>query len=636
MVDEISSNTTGLLIAEETTPRTLPANPVWYREEPNDYSDFGADISTVARQPISQGRQQRKGTVTDLDAAGSFSTDFTRTKDRRKLRGYFCAEWYEKPTTQPVADTAIPLTSVLSGTKRFGAAAGLGVFFVGSLVLAEGFGVTTNNGLKTVAAIDAAYVEVSEALSDEANPPAAAKLSTVGFKFGTGAASLDVTGGRVALNIGTGLVAADGTFTLTNNVAGDETVTIGSRTYTFKAAPADANEVDIGVDASGSLDNLIAAINGGAGSGTAYGAGTVPHADVTAAAGTGDTMDVTAKVAGTVGNAIATTTTAADGTWGNTHLESGTGISPITMGIKVGEWHFIGGDDASNCFASFLAGGYARVSAVNSASIVYDKVTWSNPADDAGAGKDITLFFGDFIKNEKDADKQVFPTYHIERTLGNDGDGVQSEILIGASFNELGLNFDTADKLTMDVDIVALDTDHRTGVQGPLSEAAGATIVDSPNEEAINTSSNIYRVRMNVIDDATLTPTPMFAYVEEASLGINNNYEARKALGVLGGFKTSPGNFEVSGDLTAYFTNVAALAAIRNNASVTMDYIVSYANTGYVLDIPLLTLGGGQLDIALNESIKVPLDTTAFEGANGYTLGFTYFPYLPTAGMATT
>jgi hypothetical protein len=62
----------------------------------------------------------------------------------------------------------------------------------------------------------------------------------------------------------------------------DETVVIGDRTYTLKASPSSANEVDIGADASGTAANLGAAINAGSGAGTDYGTGTAAHADVLA------------------------------------------------------------------------------------------------------------------------------------------------------------------------------------------------------------------------------------------------------------------------------------------------------------------------------------------------------------------
>jgi len=79
----------------------------------------------------------------------------------------------------------------------------------------------------------------------------------------------------------------------------------------------------IGATASDSLDNLIAAINLDSGSGTLYATSTTANTFVSALAGTGDTMDVTALTAGTAGNSIATTTTAADASWGGATLTGG-------------------------------------------------------------------------------------------------------------------------------------------------------------------------------------------------------------------------------------------------------------------------------------------------------------------------
>lgn len=145
--------------------------------------------------------------------------------------------------------------------------------------------------------------------------------------------------------------AATGTLTLTDNAGDTETVTIGDRTYTFVTAltePAEADEVLIGADAGESLDNLVAAINGDEGEGTAYGEGTEAHADVTAARGEGDTMVVTARELGTDGNSIASTETMADGSFGAATLGGGKDVVAATAslgstdhGLEPGEGPFL-------------------------------------------------------------------------------------------------------------------------------------------------------------------------------------------------------------------------------------------------------------------------------------------------------
>lgn len=117
---------------------------------------------------------------------------------------------------------------------------------------------------------------------------------------------------------------ATATLTLTGNATENQTVTIGDKVYRFKATPAAINDVDIGGTASVTIDNLIAAINGAAGAGTLYFTGTVAHPLVTAAAGAGDTMDLTAKALGPAGNGIVLAETLSAGSWNRETTLGGT------------------------------------------------------------------------------------------------------------------------------------------------------------------------------------------------------------------------------------------------------------------------------------------------------------------------
>ncbi len=57
---------------------------------------------------------------------------------------------------------------------------------------------------------------------------------------------------------------------LATNPTANDTVTINGVVFKFVATPTDAGDVDIGANAAASVANLVAAINGGAGAGTAY------------------------------------------------------------------------------------------------------------------------------------------------------------------------------------------------------------------------------------------------------------------------------------------------------------------------------------------------------------------------------
>ncbi len=111
---------------------------------------------------------------------------------------------------------------------------------------------------------------------------------------------------------------ASGTLTLSGAVSDGETVTIGNDVYEFDTGDG-VEEGNIAVDVSGgataaaAVTALVAAITA---------SGIEP---VTATDGTGDTVVVTADVAGAVGNSIAVATDADNASWGagNTALKGG-------------------------------------------------------------------------------------------------------------------------------------------------------------------------------------------------------------------------------------------------------------------------------------------------------------------------
>ena len=138
-----------------------------------------------------------------------------------------------------------------------------------------------------------------------------------------------------------GISLAASTLTAVGLPTAGDTVTLNGKVYKF-TAPLVALDGDvlIGMSESACLDNLIAAITLGAGSGVAYAAATTLHPTMTAEAGPGDTLRTYAKSKGSAGNLL---TTAASITgpsvWGWTGLT------------------LAGGDDAG--FLEFITDGTA-------------------------------------------------------------------------------------------------------------------------------------------------------------------------------------------------------------------------------------------------------------------------------------
>jgi len=304
------------------------------------------------------------------------------------------------------------------------------------------------------------------------------------------------------------------------------------------------------------------------------------------------------------------------------------------FGLIPGQWVFLGdSSDAAYRFAG-VEPFYARVYSISDdgSEVRFDKTTMA-VVTDAGAGQTVRIFFGPCIRNEEDPDLIKRFSSVIERTLGRDDDGVQSEYLTGAVANELTWNSPQAGLVNLDMSYIGQKANTRTGAEGPLSARADNTRLTALGEDAFNTSSNIYRLRLAVIDPNTLNPNPLFARVTEWSATFNNNVSSAKAQGVLGGFDTITGNFDVDMECSAYFTTVEAIHGVKCNWDVTFDAIYAKQNAGVYMDIPLLSLGGGRLEIEQDAAIMLPLENAAAESEFGHTALIGWFAYLPDVAM---
>lgn len=131
-------------------------------------------------------------------------------------------------------------------------------------------------------------------------------------------------------------VEASGTLTFGGTGTANDTIIIGSVTYTLKAAPdAVANEIKIGASAAETALNLVAAINGDDnGAGTKFGSATVAHPDVRAEIASPGVVTIIARVGGTAANSIGTTESGSNTSFGAATLTGGTAV-PTNRAIGI-------------------------------------------------------------------------------------------------------------------------------------------------------------------------------------------------------------------------------------------------------------------------------------------------------------
>lgn len=327
---------------------------------------------------------------------------------------------------------------------------------------------------------------------------------------------------------------------------------------------------------------------------------------------------------------------------GNYATYASTTLDFTTLGLIPGEWIFVGGDSATTRFFNSVNNGFKRVRSIAAHALVVDKSTSAMVADDgtangSGGTNNVTIemYFGRVLKNEQDTLIKR-RSYNLERKLGAPDAAlpsqIQSEYLTGSIPNQFTVNIPTADKVNCDLSFVSLDHETRDGATGVKSGTRQALV----ESDAFNTSSDFSRIKLAVHSTSSEAPTSLFAFVTQINLTINNNLSPAKAVGVMGAFDVTAGTFTVGGNITAYFADVAAIAAVRANADVTLDMHLVKANAGISIDVPLIALGDGRANVQQDQPILLPLSTEAADGSKidanlNHTLLMVFYDYLPSA-----
>jgi len=294
-----------------------------------------------------------------------------------------------------------------------------------------------------------------------------------------------------------------------------------------------------------------------------------------------------------------------------------------TLSLTLGQKIHIGGLTTSEQFSA--GAGYGRITALSANSMTLDRLD-SALATDPGTGDTVDLLFGRFARNVDvdDAD-------YIERTFQFEaawpdlaGSGVDRySYSLANRADTMAISLPLNDKASISFGFVGTDTNNPTGTR-----ATNAATPVNPNQTAaFGTASDIARLVLR--DSSNNDQVTCF---KSLTLTLSNGVTPENCLGTLGATFVNVANFEVDFDAQALFTEESVIAAIRNNTTLGLDFILTNSDGAIAFDIPSLTLEGGDFELPRNESVIINVPGQAFGDATLDTsLSVSLFPVVPTS-----
>ena len=304
---------------------------------------------------------------------------------------------------------------------------------------------------------------------------------------------------------------------------------------------------------------------------------------------------------------------------------SGIGTKIVTMGLTLGQVVHIG-SPAGNGFLSASSAaivGFARVVSITDDAVVFDKLDAALKFTDAAIATAVDILFGQFIRNvpTDDTANYLERSFHFEANYAGlrTGTAVTPYRYSEGNYpNTVGFGLPLSDRATMSLAFIGTDTGNPVVTR--LSGAAAALFPKL--NKRFNTTSDIARLRITEIDEDGLTTD-----FKSVTLNISNNVSPEKVVAKLGAKFMNFGNFDVGVEAQVLFTEGAVLTKIRDNETVAMDFVLRGEDGAVIVDIPSMTLGGGNLEFPINETVLLNTTGQAFEDeALGISLGVSLIP----------
>jgi len=300
----------------------------------------------------------------------------------------------------------------------------------------------------------------------------------------------------------------------------------------------------------------------------------------------------------------------------------GTAMDFTILGLTVGQFVHIGGLTATNQFDNGF--GYARITGIAAGQLDLDKLDATILTDATGAGKKIDILFGRFIRNvPTSSDEFLERSFQYElaypdlESVGTD----RYEYAKGNFINTMALSMPLADKAS--VSFASIGTDAEPPVLA--RETNAETAIEPSRTGAFNTTSDCTRLRIAELDESGI-------YTDFKSLTVTfgNNVSPEKILCNLGAKFMNFGNFQVDVEAQLIFSDARIASAVRENRTLSMDFGLKNDDGAMFIDIPAMTLGGGDKEFPVNETVLINTTGEAFADPTLNTsIGISLFPIVP-------
>lgn len=323
---------------------------------------------------------------------------------------------------------------------------------------------------------------------------------------------------------------------------------------------------------------------------------------------------------------------------GQATIVSAADIDWTTTGLQVGQQAHLGSDDGTgavqNAMQDTVANdtfGYCRIRIITATTLTVDKLDVN-----LGAGGSpytpttLDVMFGTFIRDLETSDntddqRYIERLYQFEASLPDLGGSGSDEFeySIDNFANELTVNMPLSDFMGLTFGFVGTDTEDIV-VAG--SRKAGASAALAPlRTTAVGTSSDIATLSTDLISAVG------DVCFKSGSAVIANGVTPEKCLASLGAINLNVSAFEVTFEHQMLFTNKSIQSAINTNLSVTYSAILKNQDGAVAIDMPSMTLSGGDREYPVGQTVTVNLTGEAHEDEFfGYALGVSTFASVPT------